>query len=316
MPIRQYDFATGIQSSAAPTIATPTLGDDLTTKTYVDGLNTAMDLDKAERQYWGDAVADNAALKAVVPGERFDRQTRLSEGGTALYRYDSASVAVDDGDLVLQPNDAPVAGRWLKLTVTGGGGGGTGSAAGSNLLQALMSDEADSVIAVNPNVISDDFGDEDKGTKVNVIQSASALVFPAGQTTGSYLRTSASSVDLATFDSVMVASLRAGSPDATAYNPSATNTSPEIVFSGDLTGIFGVGSVIAIYKQATIDGALKQIWLANASNEIAQLSILASSYNSGTGKTRLRSTTHRHSTCQWGSLLQTFLTICVSRRLM
>jgi len=122
MAIREYDFVVGPETSTLPTVGTPTVDTDIITKGYADDTYTA------KAQVYG-VVADVTALKAIAPSERFDAQWVIVDGKLALYRFDAASVATPDDDLVVQPNTG--SGRWTKEIGDGSGGGG-GSAAGSN----------------------------------------------------------------------------------------------------------------------------------------------------------------------------------------
>ena len=65
--------------------------------------------------------------RAVPAGERVDKMIILVEDSASGWRYDAQSFAVDDGNLVLQPDDLLVTspGRWIRYTGISGGGGGT-----------------------------------------------------------------------------------------------------------------------------------------------------------------------------------------------
>jgi len=114
---REYQFVSGIEASVSPDPATPTADADTISKGFADD-------EYAKRVSWGADVADNAALKAIASGTtegtRDDGQMRLNRGADALYQFDGASTAADDGDAVLEPDVG--SGRWLKI-----GGAGTGA---------------------------------------------------------------------------------------------------------------------------------------------------------------------------------------------
>jgi hypothetical protein len=129
MSTREYDFVTGIETSTQPTAGTPTDDNDTVNKGYADDTY-------AFRASWGDAVTSNSTLKAVASADRFDKQSRFNEAAQAYYAYDSGSGAADDGDAVLEPNDTPVTGRWIKIT--SGGGGGSGGASGVEFLMQKL----------------------------------------------------------------------------------------------------------------------------------------------------------------------------------
>lgn len=115
---RSYDFITGPQTSTAPTAGTPTTDNDILSKGYADDTY-------AKLQYWGDAVADTSALKAVGASDRFDKQIRLKDDNQTLWKFDSGSSATEDGTTVIQPTSGT--GRWLIASGTGGGSGGSAS---------------------------------------------------------------------------------------------------------------------------------------------------------------------------------------------
>lgn len=116
---RSYDFITGPQTSTAPTAGTPTTDNDILSKGYADDTY-------AKLQYWGDAVADTTALKAVSSADRSDQQIRLKDDNQTLWKFDSGSSATEDGTTVIQPTSGT--GRWLIASGTGGGSGGSASA--------------------------------------------------------------------------------------------------------------------------------------------------------------------------------------------
>jgi hypothetical protein len=55
-------------------------------------------------------------LSAVAPASREDKQMRLVEDTGAIYRFDAQSSAAADGAGVIAPDDAPITGRWLKVS--------------------------------------------------------------------------------------------------------------------------------------------------------------------------------------------------------
>jgi hypothetical protein len=65
--------------------------------------------------------------RAIPASERQDKMILLIEDSAAGWRFDAQSFAVDDGNLVIKPDDVPVtsAGRWIRYTGISGGGGGT-----------------------------------------------------------------------------------------------------------------------------------------------------------------------------------------------
>jgi len=121
---RSYDFVTGFETSTAPTATTPSADSDIMNKGYADDTY-------AKLAYWGDGVADTAALKAIGTADRSDKQCRLKEDTGDIWAFDSASSATEDGTTIIQPTSGT--GRWL--VVSGSGGGGSGSASNLEALQ-------------------------------------------------------------------------------------------------------------------------------------------------------------------------------------
>lgn len=66
------------------------------------------------RQNYGTTVASIAALRAVTASERFSNQLVYVADVDRTYEFEPASVGVDDGDLILLPDDSPATGRWEK----------------------------------------------------------------------------------------------------------------------------------------------------------------------------------------------------------
>lgn len=117
---RSYDFIVGPETSTKPTAGTPTLDNDIMTKGYADDTY-------AKLVYWGDAVADTTALKAVGSSDRSDMQARIKDDDKTIWVFDAGSSATEDGTTVIQPTSGT--GRWLKASGSGGGSSGTASAA-------------------------------------------------------------------------------------------------------------------------------------------------------------------------------------------
>lgn len=84
--------------------------EDLATKGYIDALASVL-----SGQY-GAPVADLAALKAVPPDERADRQLRLVDSTGSLYRFQGGDAsAANEPDLVVPNDESTVAGRWIRV---------------------------------------------------------------------------------------------------------------------------------------------------------------------------------------------------------
>lgn len=66
------------------------------------------------RRNYGTTVATVADLRAVTASERFANQLVYVSDVDATYEFEPTSVAVDDGDLILEPDDSPATGRWEK----------------------------------------------------------------------------------------------------------------------------------------------------------------------------------------------------------
>lgn len=97
---------------------------------------------------YGRAVQDIAALKAIGPSERFDKQHVYVEDQIRPYYFDLQSVTAESLPDIVLPDDAPAAGRWIKLPQMMGppaahasthkGGGSDEIAAVTGALNGLM----------------------------------------------------------------------------------------------------------------------------------------------------------------------------------
>lgn len=130
--IRQFDFIVGPETSTPPTATDPSVSADLVTYGFLQ-----------DKWYWANAVANNAALKAITSTNRIDNQVRWNDGGQAFYYFDGGSSATDDGDSILTPDDVPGTGRWLKIA---GSGGGSSATSGMEALLQKLSNEKFNVI--------------------------------------------------------------------------------------------------------------------------------------------------------------------------
>lgn len=110
MAIRKYDFVSGFETETLPTSGDPSGDSDLVNLGYANANYTSIFQVKG-------VAATNSAIKAIVLAARADNQIIFNVSNSAFYRYESSSVAADDADLVLQPNDLPASGRWLKTAV-------------------------------------------------------------------------------------------------------------------------------------------------------------------------------------------------------
>lgn len=170
-------------------------------------------------------------------------------------------------------------GTW---TVVSGGGGGGGGGGGSDLASILSLDEADLLTYFPENTILDDFNDADKGTKTNMVQSDSALIFDGTSLTGDYERNRDTTNTLGSIAAYIVARIQSLAPKATTIS---ANT---IIFVGDQTNLFTVGSKVLISKLYTSDGDVIERFLINSSNQIpSNVTVNSVSYNSGTDETTL-----------------------------
>lgn len=127
--VRQYNFTTGIETSTVPNPGTPSAANDTITLGYLE-----------DQSYWGAAVNDYTALRALTSTQRRDRQFRFVDSASEKWIFDSASTSTDDGATVLKPNDLLISdpGRWLIDPQAGTGGGGAG---GSGIEQVLQKAE-------------------------------------------------------------------------------------------------------------------------------------------------------------------------------
>jgi len=76
----------------------------------------------AKRSSWYDKSTNNAEIKAISVANRSNGQIAFNLGNNSFYRFDSTSIASDDGDTTLAPDAG--SGRWLKITASGTGGSG------------------------------------------------------------------------------------------------------------------------------------------------------------------------------------------------
>ncbi len=148
---RSYDFVTGFETSTAPTATTPSADADIMNKGYADDTY-------AKLQYWGDAVADNTALKAIGASDRFDKQARVKADDNTIWKFDSASSATDDGTTVLQPTVGT--GRWLVASSSGGSSSGGASIEIVDMLCNQKKSGVETSVA-NPNLIAEAFTSSD-----------------------------------------------------------------------------------------------------------------------------------------------------------
>ena len=75
----------------------------------------------AEAQSQGDSVQDTAALTALLPEQRFDKQERFVEGPPKEeYHFDLQSAAASNPPDILVPDDSPATGRWFRHAPSGG----------------------------------------------------------------------------------------------------------------------------------------------------------------------------------------------------
>lgn len=103
--IREFDFTVGPETSELPGSGTPTSDADLITLGFADARYTQ----------GSEAVADNAALKAIAEADRRDGDFVLIKDSNRVYRFDSASALADDANFVLAPDAGT--GRWIRLTL-------------------------------------------------------------------------------------------------------------------------------------------------------------------------------------------------------
>lgn len=96
--------------TSSPTGPEPTTSTQLTTKNYVDTQVAGVS------GSWASGVQTIAALRAIGASLRQDKQMRLVEDKGSIYRFDTAGVGADDGDLTIVPSDItpPDPGRWFK----------------------------------------------------------------------------------------------------------------------------------------------------------------------------------------------------------
>ncbi|KKL07876.1 hypothetical protein LCGC14_2581620 [marine sediment metagenome] len=89
---------------------------------HLGGIDTSLEVHVDQ---WGPPVSTFAALRAILPADRFDRQLRFVEEviltDRGIYAFDVELTGADDGFITLVPDDVtpPDPGRWRR---TAGGG--------------------------------------------------------------------------------------------------------------------------------------------------------------------------------------------------
>lgn len=130
MTTRRYDLNTGIETSSTPTVTDPSSSTDIMSKGYADTTY-------ARRQYWGHAVADTTALKALGTtgdAQRYDQQIVLKDDDNTLWKFDAGSSATEDLVSIIQPTTGT--GRWLICS--GGSGSGSGGGVGVDAYDSFL----------------------------------------------------------------------------------------------------------------------------------------------------------------------------------
>lgn len=110
----------------------------------INGINQSV----PSREDYGEPVQDITELKTVGPSERSDQQHRYVEDQTRPYYFDLQSVTAESLPDIVEPGDAPAAGRWIRLPAAVGppaphatthkGGGSDEIAAVTGALAGLM----------------------------------------------------------------------------------------------------------------------------------------------------------------------------------
>jgi hypothetical protein len=171
----------------------------------------------------------------------------------------------------------PIKQNQLDPNINLGGGDSTG-----DLLDTLIRDENDTLSTIIPNQIIDDFGDEEKGTKVNTLQSVSALRLSASNLTGTYERVREANIVLSSASGAVIASLQQVAPKNTVVASNAFK------IQGDVTNMFAASKNVLIAKKMTSDGITILKFLLNTEGVPAVLAVNgAPSYNSGLDETTL-----------------------------
>jgi hypothetical protein len=214
------------------------------------------------------------------PADPIDLTTAQTTAMLNNFVGDSGSGGVKG--LVPAPASGDAAlGKFLKSDGTwavpsGGGGGGSGSGGGTDLESQQVQDELDSITYSPVNQIMDDFGDEDKGSKTNCLQSNSLLIPSASNLAWNYSRLKEVFNTCDSVSAYFPFSFQALAPKATTIS---ANT---IKFNDDVTNMFEVGKKVLITKIVTTDGKDEEIPLRTSSNKVAMnLTVNSVSYSGG-----------------------------------
>ena len=106
----KVDLAGSTMTGPLVLSADPSLSLGAATKQYVD-----TSVNNISGKYAA-PVQSLVDLADVDAASRSDKQMRLVEDTGAIYRYDAQSSDVADGNGVIEPADAPITGRWLKVS--------------------------------------------------------------------------------------------------------------------------------------------------------------------------------------------------------
>lgn len=158
-----------------------------------------------------------------------------------------------------------------------GGGGGSGGESKTGLVNELAAAEADQLQAIPPNTILDDYDDEAKGTKTNVVASNDSLVLTTGNNSGNVEYILPTTLRSNQVDAVMEDDIRELAPKGTTI---AANT---IKFEGDVSGYFASGKSVMIFKRPTNGnvGVNSVVALLDTDDEPAFLSVSSVSFSAG-----------------------------------
>lgn len=163
----------------------------------------------------------------------------------------------------------------VEVSISGGGSG-----AGTDLISTLAQEEANTLPAVDPYLILDDFN-EVRGTLVNTERSGSKLQLQAGQISGTYVRQRE-----VTSVVTKVSGISRVSPTACAPSNVAV-FSDTFTFLGDVTNLFPTTKAVLIVKQTVTDGIDAYIALTGLDGKVARLNVLSCTYDGGSNTTEV-----------------------------
>lgn len=167
-----------------------------------------------------------------------------------------------------------------KILIPGVNFSGGGAAGGNSLLDTLSQEEANTLPAVDPYLILDDFN-EARGVIVGLERVGSKLQPQTGQVSGTYVRSKEVSSTVTKVNGIARISPTACAPNNIAVSGNA------FTFAGDVSNLFPAAKPVVIVKQITSDGSDAYIGLMDTNGKVARLVVSSCVYNGGSNTSLL-----------------------------